>query len=435
MHEEENDIMDNFEMNINISPTDKNYNYYQSFAKQVSDWYSDGKVSELASQDTRFMLELQKEKLKSLGLELKMKTEEPEVDTGRVSSISYGDNVFVNSIIGGNKHITISVYKSQNEIFRYTGEGTLSIIMQNPKEGNLPSPKTPVCCPHCGAPSTLGKLEDGCEFCDSKFLMDELYPKVMHFFIKEDNENYFEENQIKKYILGGFVFFSVLSIGGMIIDLLTGGTRINIVFEVVSRLAGSLLAGAIFGGIAWFIAGSVGSVKLMRKSARGATKTMNSLSFCHKMRLIDPTFSTEYFRDKSMSLLKLMIYSKNPQELTICKCDKPIPEKFREIVDMTYFNSGVDKYSFKDGICNVSLTFYTDSLHYHNGEILRKSDKIRMSLRKVIKKPTNLGFSAMAVSCPSCGASFDAEKLKNCPFCDSAYPLEENEWVVTDISI
>jgi rubrerythrin len=56
-------------------------------------------------------------------------------------------------------------------------------------------------------------------------------------------------------------------------------------------------------------------------------------------------------------------------------------------------------------------------------------------MRKVITKPTDLGFSVMAVTCPSCGASFDAEKVKNCPSCGNAYPLEENEWVVTDIRI
>ena len=153
------------------------------------------------------------------------------------------------------------------------------------------------------------------------------------------------------------------------------------------------------------------------------------------MQKIDPTFSTEYFRDKSVSLLKLMLYSKNPQELTVCKCDKPIPEKIREIVDVTYYNSGVDRYSINNGVCDVSVTFYTDDLHYRDGRIYNKSDKIRMSLRKVIKKPTDLGFSVMAVTCPSCGASFDAEKVKNCPFCGNAYPIEENDWVVTDIEI
>ena len=104
-------------------------------------------------------------------------------------------------------------------------------------------------------------------------------------------------------------------------------------------------------------------------------------------------------------------------------------------MDITYQNSGVNEYSIRDGVCDVSLTFYTDSLHYRNGKVLRESDKIRLSLRKVIKKPTDLEFSFMAVTCPSCGASFDAAKVRNCPFCGNDYPLEENAWIVTDIRL
>ena len=40
--------------------------HFQRFAKQLSDWYCDGKTPGLASQDTRFTLELQKQKLQSL---------------------------------------------------------------------------------------------------------------------------------------------------------------------------------------------------------------------------------------------------------------------------------------------------------------------------------------------------------------------------------
>ena len=93
-----------------------------------------------------------------------------------------------------------------------------------------------------------------------------------------------------------------------------------------------------------------------------------------------------------------MLYSRNPQELTVCRCAQPVPEKLREIVDATYCNSGVNKYSIKDGVCDVSLTFYIDSIH-------------------------------------CCGGSFDAEKVKDCPFCGNPYPLIENDWGVTDISM
>jgi len=410
--------------------------HFQRFAKQLSDWYCNGAIPELASQDTRFTLELQKQKLRSLGLDMQIQIGKPKESSHEIGALSYGDSVFVNSIIGGSKHLSTNIRNSQKEIYSSDSEGGLTVVMQNPKKGGVPSPDTAMCCPNCGASSTLGKLESGCEFCNTKFLMDELYPKVMHFFIQEDGKKLFDTRKIVKYVLICICLFTIISVVSTLFKAFTGALAgAELLMNAPSCIFASVILGVMFGVGAWFIVNSFASVKLMGKNARGGSKTVKSLIFCNKMRTLDPAFSTEYFRDKSMSLLKFMLFSPNPQELTICRCDSPIPDKLREIVDITYFNSGVDKYSIRDGVCDVSLTFYTDSLHYRSGKVLRESDKIRLSLRKVIKKPTDLGFSVMAVTCPSCGASFDAAKVKDCPFCGSDYPLEENEWVVTDISV
>lgn len=428
--------MGTLEQDIDLTNNHELKQHYPLFAKQLSDWYCDGKTPGLASQDTRFTLELQKQKLRSLGLDMQVQFKKSDMDDDGVVSLSYGDNVFVNSIIVGKKHITTKICSSQNEIYSSDTEGGLSIVMQDPKEGGVPSPDMAMCCPNCGAPSTLGKLESGCEFCNTKFLMDELYPKVMHFFVQEDGKELFDTKRLKKCIVCVSIFFLVLFGVVEVIKLLIGEAEPrNLAIDIAGCIASSVILGAMIGASVWFIGNTVSSVKLMGKSARGAAKTGKSLMFCHNMRKLDPTFSTEFFRDKSMSLLKFMLYSQNPQELTICQCDRPIPEKLREIVDITYQNSGVNEYSIRDGVCDVSLTFYTDSLHYRNGKVLRESDKIRLSLRKVIKKPTDLEFSFMAVTCPSCGASFDAAKVRNCPFCGNDYPLEENEWIVTDIRL
>ena len=436
----ENTFMDNFKVNAELSDKNDYKKVYQRFAKQLSDWYCNGKTPDLASEDTRFALKLQKEKLHSLGLDMQIEFKKPTVKEDGVALISYGDHVFENSIVGGFKRITTNISNSGQKIYCRDCDGGLSVVMQNPKKGNVPPPDTAMCCPHCGAPSTLGKLESGCEFCDTKFLMDELYPKVMHVFVKDDSVELYDTKLLKKLIVIISLCFVLLLGVSEFVKLKLGMSRwpegtFERVFMMGEFILAAVMLGAIIGGSSWFIYNVVCSISMMGKQLRGASKTGKSLVFCHKMNNLDPTFSTEYFRDKSMSLLKLMIYSQNPQELTICQCKKPVPEKFREIIDITYHNSGVNKYSIRDGVCDVSLTFYTDSLHYHNGQILRKSDKIRMSMRKVIKKPTDLGFSVTAVSCPSCGGSFDAEKVRKCPFCGNDYPLEENEWVVTDIGI
>lgn len=418
--------MEIFGVNINFSDNKKLNQQFHSFAKQLSGWYCDDKAPKLASQDIRFMLELQKQKFRSLGLDVKVRIEKPAEHDSTPSSFSYSDNVFVNSSVAGNKRITTIVRNAQREIYNKTADSVICAIMQYPKEGTVPSPDKPICCPNCGAPSTLGKLESGCEFCNTKFLMDELYPKVMYYFIEEVYKSGTEMKRLQKFMIGTSLVLLVIGIAAQIMN----GKPVG-VFDII----GLLFAGAIVGVVPWLFFKIISTLFMMGKDLRGAGKTASSLMFCRKMRKFDPTFSTEYFRDKSLSLLKLMLYSQDPQELTVCRCDKPIPEKLRGIVDTRYFNSGVNKYSIKDGVCDVSLTFYMDSLHYCGGKIRKKSDKIRMSLRKVIKKPTDLGFSVMAVNCPSCGGSFDAAKVKACPFCGSSYPVEENDWVVTDIGI
>ena len=427
--------MENYEMN---SPSDKRVTrqHYQCFIKQLSDWYSSGTKPGLASEDTRFSLELQKQKLRSLGLDMQMQIGEQEGKSGDGAPVSYEDNVFVNSICCNNQSITTSIRNAQKVLYSKTAHCMMTIIMQNPKAGGVPSPDTAMCCPHCGAPSTLGRLESGCEFCNTRFLMDELYPKVMHFFIHDISDAEFDTKKHKKLMVRSALVLMLIYAAAIIIRLLTGAYKNrSILTDLAGLLFGSIMLGAFIGSVIWFFANTFGAVRMVSRDTRGAALVGKSVMFCQKMRKLDPAFSAEYFRDKSMSLLKLMLFSENPQELTVCRCSHPIPEKLREIVDIRHRNSMIKKYSIKDGVCNVSVVFYTDSLHFRSGEIHARFDKIYLSMRKVITKPTNLGFTVAAVTCPSCGASFDAEKVKNCPSCGNAYPLEENEWVVTDICI
>lgn len=84
-----------------------------------------------------------------------------------------------------------------------------------------------------------------------------------------------------------------------------------------------------------------------------------------------------------------------------------------------------------NGVCTVSTFLYMDCLHSSEGRITKSSDKFHMDVMKNIRRPTELTFSFKAVSCHECGGSFDAEKVKVCPYCGAEYHLEDNNRVVT----
>ena len=80
-------IMHNFEVSPNLPKNHDLKKKYNRFEKQLSEWYINGKVPELASQDTRFMLDQQKQKLKKLGIDMQVKFGKTEQNEGNVGAL------------------------------------------------------------------------------------------------------------------------------------------------------------------------------------------------------------------------------------------------------------------------------------------------------------------------------------------------------------
>ena len=70
---------------------------------------------------------------------------------------------------------------------------------------------------------------------------------------------------------------------------------------------------------------------------------------------------------------------------------------------------------------------------YYNKKIKIKDEKINLQIARKITTHTNAGFSIKRVACKSCGGSFDGTHQRICPFCNSAYDMKEEGWVITEI--
>ena len=395
---------------------------YSKYAKQMNEWYSSGTITPLASQDVRCAMDLQRRHWENLGLKVEMKLENiQENSRSDIGSISYHDRVFVNHIASQNKILLTKISDSRRVIYDRKEEAGLTVVIQQLKENTQPPPNTPLSCPHCGAPSTLAQLENCCPYCDTKFVMDDLYPKVTNYFVDKDpnSDKKKKKNEFWLFILVGILLgFSIIP--------LSNGTM-----SASSAIPSSIFAGSIIGVMLWVMRKFFGVFAMMGKDLQGGGKVIKSLQFRDKIKKLDPEFSSEYFRDRAMSLFRIMAYSEDPSLYTACECRRPA--QWETVLDATLRNFGVNSYTFKGNECRVSITLYMDCLMYKNGKVKYKSKKVDMTLRKTITVPTDLGFSVKAVSCPSCGASFDAEQVRKCPFCGNDYDLSKYDWVVTSI--
>ena len=395
---------------------------YRKFAGQLSKWYGGGELPELAGQDLRFILQLQRQKLQSMGLEMQCSMKKSGAKKAEIGSVSFSDRVFINSIIGGNVDMTRSIYSSQDQRRKDTEVISFEAVIQELKADSSPSADMALCCPHCGAPSTLGELQAGCKYCGTKFLMSELYPRVMNFFISNDTDNSQKSSKNRR----DMAVCMAIAIIPMVIFFIISGNK-----GMTENIFSGIIAGGIVGFSLFILKKLFGVFGMMGRDARGAGKTVSSLHYMNKIKKYDPEFSTEYFRDKVMSLFRMAVYSKDASQLACCKCS--CPEKAADIIEADLHNLSVNSCKIKDRTCDTDITLYLDCLHYSKGKFRRKTDKYRMCVRKRIKRPTELGFSFAAVRCPSCGASFDARNVKTCPYCGSEYLHEENDWIITDI--
>lgn len=90
----------------------------------------------------------------------------------------------------------------------------------------------------------------------------------------------------------------------------------------------------------------------------------------------------------------------------------------------------LNRYYVKDDFVYLDVTMYMDDILCRNEKIFDKKEKFRMLLCKSVRAENDYGFTIHAVSCPTCGASFDASRIKHCPSCSNEYQLHYRDWVV-----
>ena len=76
---------------------------------------------------------------------------------------------------------------------------------------------------------------------------------------------------------------------------------------------------------------------------------------------------------------------------------------------------------------------YFDVLYAKGDRIYSKSQVFTATFQRRTDLPVNLNFSMTRIMCPSCGASFDATKNKNCPFCENPYEITTDDWALVDL--
>lgn len=404
---------------------------FETFAVELMESTKEKMVPTSGDQDLQYATELWQDRLDRKGLDLDYDFVNRGAFTKDDPRMYWkgSDDRYINSMNVRSCTLTRTVNRNGKRIYKKPVRVLFYQSSTDVKEGAAVGADL-YTCPNCSAVSTIEALQQGCEYCGTCFAMDDLYPKVTNYFFVPDTSGTDEEN--KRDMLAKMVPCGVGIFLFMLLWNLFSGE--NILLVLFGSLFVSVIGGAFLGWL-WMTVSLVGSLGSQMKDTMGMGVNVfgSSGKFKKKMREYSPEFSYEYFTAKVISLAKMLVFTKDAQELPVYVGDAK-GELFPDIIDATYHGGVALKEFTMDGdIAKLVVDAYMEDLHYVNGRVKRKIDKFRMHVQKNVTKPINYQFSIKKIQCKNCNASFDATRIKNCPSCGTLYEVGDDDWVVTHI--
>ncbi|RGE15331.1 hypothetical protein DXB03_06955 [Lachnospiraceae bacterium OF11-28] len=217
---------------------------YNRFLKQYNEWLSGGPIPDTGNQDTKYFLGQQRKRLEKRGLH-------------RDSSIELRGLLASAGAIPpkvGKKYTNVTEFRTAQRNTTYSRGGRIigkfrkkEILYQTITFANEATVDgtEPCTCPSCGAVSQIKALFEGCPYCHTRFLMQDLYPKVANFYSIEDLS--YSKEEIKRTLTpwcgGGAVIFTVFMLAYLAWERAKTGDPLTL-YSMICPLIGYPLIGA-----------------------------------------------------------------------------------------------------------------------------------------------------------------------------------------------
>lgn len=406
------------------------------FKASLGSAISKGNNITFADSDVSYILKLQHDRIRRKGLEIDYNIYDREEENNRFIVASDWQDAHYHSTVCFNSSGAKRLVKNGGNV-RYKDDkksvfyGTITDVVT----GTHPD-DDPYSCPNCGSVSTIAALQNGCSYCGTRFKMDELFPKITSYYFLED------PHMTKKEFLTGFLkFYPFAVIGTYILCCIMKGD-VYLPWNLLTNIP--KLIGTIFGigfgsiPIAYVLFAYFLFMRLIVKAISNGGKmgTAGSRSrFETRMKRLSPEFSYEYFTSKVLSLIKTAIFSEDESGLMFYRGGALEPQ-MKDIIDLNYGGAlGCQNFKDEGNFVTVETKAYFDVLYAKENKVYSKAQVFSATLRRRTDIPVNFNFSMTRIACPSCGASFDATKLKNCPYCGNEYDGISDDWVLVDLKI
>ncbi len=424
------------------------------FKKTYSDFFSAQHITEnstlqsTATQMFWHILYLQKRRMEKKGVTMELFSERNGENAKALEKNAYSDAKFmvtdvkerIRAIRIFRRKTGAAYRKKSTELAHYTVA-----------RARTTSSEDRVICPNCGNETTRDNLLDGCDFCKTKFTVEDLGRRVNSFTLRDDYVTMLKKYEdIRESLLpwGMAIFISPIFLISLI-GMLSAWNSLEAGFfmKLFAVIACTALLTALGGSLVRFLYPIVlfplmemsefliGHYSKKEIEKRRALEDTNSGVFVN-MRYTDKLFSKENFLSNVQNKLAAVHYAESESEIqAFALCDLGgYLKTYRDIVDMEVIEVQMLNYAKDDAVQTVRMSVLLNLL-YAGKRFKKKDERIDLTLIRSADSKTEAVCAPSVFKCKNCGNSLTLLNGGVCEYCGSKLNLSEHDWVISEYKV
>ena len=340
-------------------------------------------------------------------------------------------------------------YKKNNKVIHKKKDSELAhYSMLNAKKTTN---ENSVICPNCGNPTTRENLLDGCDYCGTKFSVEDLGNRVSSFGLRQDYEVAYakyedarEHYGTRAFLVGAAPIFVISMIYGLFV-------MENLDAGLFMRFAATLFAAAFCAAIVGFITKygfwmTVFPFLQLRQSITyRSRKKLEELkqreskndSIEKEIRAFDKRFSLEHFFSNIQNKLAAIHYaSNNSQAHAFAALDvSPYLDYYSDVADMDVTEMELLDFHYDKTGQYIHMKVLSNLTRVKDNSCRETTETVELQLKKSAACKTQAVCGPSILKCRNCGASISLLNGGRCEYCDSELNLWEYDWVISDYKV
>lgn len=400
------------------------------------------------TQIFRNVLEMQRIRLQKLGMKLDFESErkcygdEPlDVDEyfdGKYEIQEIDEDIATKTTItkkGKNVYSQVFAQKAHYTVVKTKQQGVDQII-----------------CPNCGALTTRSDLLDGCDFCGTKFAIEDLGERVASFSLRKNAD--VDYSKYQKYsskfmtILGTIIaapvfFFNLLiQLKHIPENLANYGVASVVVSLFFAPLVTSMILILIVymflsNGIQYLNMAADVSYSIQKSAEESQNTSEQDNIIVQDIRVHDSLFSLSNFYSNVENKMATVLYADNKMQAGAFASDSWTPNitPFKKVAQFDVNYIGLQDYRVENGKQNISVKGQLSLIEDNGIKCRTRIEKFHMRLSKNADCKTQVVCAPSILKCKGCGTSLSLLEGKVCPACGLEIDMEAHDWVIRDFEV